>query len=134
MRSQCTRHIINMSGEAILLRFMVPVGEADIFESSLVTVDAGCVFRQEVPLQLVFKQHVVLRRKAKACSEMAKRQCHNLISFEKHSVKFRENIWRTLGLSTPHDVFYACSLAEKGIHNRGPCWDERSLAEEGEQG
>lgn len=52
---------------------MVPVGEADILESSLVTVDAGCVLRQEVPLQLVLQQHVILRREANACSEMEKK-------------------------------------------------------------
>lgn len=73
MGSQCTYHITNRSGEAIFFRFMVPVGEADILESSLVTVDAGCVLRQEVPLQLVFQQHVILRREAKACSEMEKK-------------------------------------------------------------
>lgn len=49
---------------------MVPVGEADILKRSLATVDAGGVLRQEVPLQLVFQQHVILRREAKACSEM----------------------------------------------------------------
>lgn len=52
---------------------MVPVGEADILESSLVTVDAGFVLRQEVPLQLVLQQHVILRREANACSEMEKK-------------------------------------------------------------
>lgn len=42
--------------------------------------------------------------------------------------------WRTLNLSIPHDVFYACSLTEKGINDRGPCWNEGGLAEEGKQG
>lgn len=69
MVSQCTCHITNMSGEAIFQRIMVPVGGADILESCLATVDAGCVLRQEVPLQFVFQQHVILRREAKACSE-----------------------------------------------------------------
>lgn len=49
---------------------MVPIGEAHILGCSHITVDIGCVRRQEVPLQLVLQQHVVLRRQAKARSEM----------------------------------------------------------------
>lgn len=65
---------------------MVPVGVGNFLQSSHVAIDVSCMWRQEVSLQLVLQQHVVLRRKAEACS---------------------------------HDVFYAGSLAEKGIDNWG---------------
>lgn len=43
---------------------MIPVGMVDVLESCLVTVCAGFVLRQEVPLQFVFQQHVILWREA----------------------------------------------------------------------
>lgn len=45
------------------------------------TVDVGCLWRQEVPLQLVLQQHVVLGRKAQARSEKDKAgDCYQLLS------------------------------------------------------
>lgn len=109
---------------------MVPVGEADILGCSHVTVDVGRVRRQEVPLELVLQQHVVLRRQAKARSEMK-----SDILFLKSSVQHFGKLGDVfLDLSAPHDVFYACPLSEEGVHNGGPWRNERGFAEEGEQG
>lgn len=51
---------------------MVPVGEGDFFQSCHVAIDVHGMWREEVSLQLVLQQHVVLRRKANACSEKEK--------------------------------------------------------------
>ncbi len=76
-----------MCTEAICYRFMVAVGKGNFFHCSHIAVDAGCMWRQELSLQLVLQQHVVLRRKAETRSEEDKGGdgCHQMIL---HTLEF----------------------------------------------
>lgn len=52
------------------------------------------------------------------------------VKFTREKKKQHILIWKDC---IPHNVFYAGSLAEKGIDDRSPWWDQGGLAEEGEQ-
>lgn len=98
---------------------MVSVGKGNFFQNSHVAIGIGRMWGQEAFLQLVLQQHVVLRRKAKACSEKEKEV--NLC----HSKQHKNCTIFTLGketkvLSIPHDVFYAGPLAKESIYDWGP--------------
>lgn len=51
---------------------MVPVGMGNFFQGDHVAVGVGCMWGQEVSLQLVLQQHVVLRRQPETRSEKDK--------------------------------------------------------------
>lgn len=53
---------------------MVPIREGNFFQSSHIAIDVHDLWRQEVSLQLVLQEHVVLRRKANACSLKRKKR------------------------------------------------------------